>query len=78
MDKSCFLKVPCLAQIGCKPLRLPMDHDSFGPFVQAIFEVYEGDNKIRVTVGNESYKSRPNTAIIKSMEWGFMDKPSLR
>lgn len=78
MDKACFLKVACLPQIGCKPLRLPMDHDSFAPFVEAIFEAPADNGVMRLTVGNESYRDRPNTAIIKSMEYGFMDKPQAK
>jgi len=77
MDKACFLKVGCMPQKGCRPLRLPMDHDSFAPFVVAIFESKSEDNSggMKITVGNDSYKQRPNTACIKSMEFGHMDKP---
>lgn len=75
MDDFCFLKIGCMPQIGCRPLRLPMDYDSFSPFVVATFQSPKGAEVLRVTVGNESYPSRPNTAVIKSMEYGYMDKP---
>lgn len=64
-----------MPQIGCLPLRLPLDHDSFAPFVRATFVNEVNQEITSVTVGNESYKSRPNTAVIKSMEYGYMDKP---
>lgn len=72
---ECFLKVSCMPQIGCKPLRLPFDHDSFAPFVEAKFINETNQEITSVTVGNESYKTRPNTAVIKSMEYGFITKP---
>lgn len=76
---NCYLRVPCIGEYGCKPFRLPMDSDSFAPFVAARFKV-EGDEGggVGITVGNESYKQNPNTAIIKSMEFGYMDKPQAR
>ena len=73
-DQSCFLKVGCLPQIGCKPLHLPLNYDSFSPFVEAVIGAPGGPT---IKVGNESYPSRPNTACIKSMEYGYIDKPRL-
>ena len=78
MDKSCFLKVGCMAQVGCKPLRLPMDYDSFAPFVIARFQSSDKNGGLELTVGNDSYSQRPNTACIKSMEFGYMDKPQAK
>ncbi len=71
---DCFLKVSCMPQIGCKPLRLPLDHDSFAPFVEAKFINKTNQEVSAVLVGNESYKIRPNTAVIKSLEYGYMTK----
>ena len=51
-----------------------MESDSYAPFVKARFK----DSGVEITVGNESYEKRPNTAIIKSMEYGYMDKPQAR
>jgi hypothetical protein len=55
-----------------------MDYDSFAPFVIAKFEGGGLGGGLEFTVGNESYSQRPNTAVIKSMEFGYMDKPSAR
>jgi hypothetical protein len=44
------------------------------PFVLA----YIGSKEMYVTVGNESYPTRRNTAVIKSMEYGYIDKPQVR
>ena len=75
MAEPCFLKIGCLPQIGCKPLHLPFNYDAFSPFVEAVIGAPGGP---KVKVGNESYPSRPNTAIIKNMEFGYMDEPRLR
>lgn len=74
-EQPCFLKIGCLPQIGCKPLHLPFNYDAFSPFVEAVIGAPGGP---KVKVGNESYPSRPNTAIIKNMEFGYMDEPRLR
>lgn len=77
-DEPCFLKVGCADQFGCSPLHVPMDYDSFAPFVIAKFESSDKNGGLELTVGNDSYSQRPNTAIIKSMEFGYMDKPQAR
>lgn len=74
-EQPCFLKIGCLSEHGCKPLHMPFNYDSFSPFVIAKIG---GKNGPTITVGNESYPSRRNTAVIKSMEFGYMDKPQLR
>lgn len=56
-------------------MHLPFNYDSFSPFVVAKIG---GKNGPVITVGNESYPSKRNTAVIKSMEFGYMDKPQLR
>lgn len=69
-DKDpCWLKPACIGDYACRPINKPLDHDSLSPFV--ILRLGTGGNYI--TVGNESYPSRPNTAVIKSMEWGYLN-----
>lgn len=65
MDNDCLLKVDCMPQIGCRPLRLPLDHSSFAPFVEAKFIADTGQEVMSLTVGNESYSADPNKAVIK-------------
>jgi hypothetical protein len=66
----CWLKPPCMSEYGCRPLNKPLDHDMLSPFV--LLRLGEEGNLI--TVGNESYPNRPNTAVIKSMEWGYINE----
>lgn len=74
-EQPCFLKIGCMPQIGCKPLHLPLNYDAFSPFVEAELG---SPNGAVIKVGNESYPDRPNTAIIKNMEYGYMTEPRLK
>lgn len=67
---SCWLKPSCVGEYACRPINKPLDHESLSPFV--ILKLGEDGNQL--TVGNESYPYRPNTAIIKSMEWGYLNE----
>lgn len=52
------------------PINTGAKSDSFAPYVSV--RLSSGGNEI--TVGNESYPSNPNTAVVKSIEYGFIDK----
>ena len=68
----------CAAEYKCGPLMLPgpagQQAESFAPWVWVQFGEGAGEND-KITVGNDSYKANPNTAIIKSFEVGFIDTP---
>ena len=67
----------CVADYLCGTLQLPGpagdQAESFAPWVW----VSIGDGDERITVGNESFKARPNTACIKSFEAGWIDMPQM-
>lgn len=69
----CWLKPSCVGDYACRPINKPLDHDSLSPFVILRLGDEGGPS---VTVGNESYPDRPNTAAIKSMEWGYLNEGS--
>lgn len=66
----CWLKPACVGEYACRPINKPLDHDSLSPFVTLKLGGEDGPG---VTVGNNSYRSRPNTAVIKSMEFGYVN-----
>jgi hypothetical protein len=67
-----------VGQYRCGPFDFPgpagEQAESFAPWCW--IQIGEGSEKI--TVGNESFKSDPNTACIKSMEVGWIDTPSIK
>jgi hypothetical protein len=48
--------------------------ESFAPWCW----VQLGEGASKITVGNESFSGDPNTAIVKSMEVGWVDTPSIK
>lgn len=67
----------CVADYYCNPIQVPgpagKQAESFAPFVK----IKIGDGINEITVGNESYPTNPNTAIIKSFEIGWIDSPAM-
>lgn len=74
-SQSCL--AGCVANYYCHPIQEPgpagRQAESFAPFVKLTI----GDGNNEITVGNESYPTNPNTAIIKSFEVGWIDSPSM-
>jgi hypothetical protein len=68
----------CVSDYLCGTLNLPGPGDqqaeSFAPWCWITL----GDGANKVTVGNESYQTDPNTACIKSMEIGWTNTPSMK
>jgi hypothetical protein len=68
----------CISNFLCGTLDMPgpagKQAESFAPWCWVKFS--EGGNEI--TVGNESFKSDPNTAIVKSLEVGWENTPSIK
>lgn len=64
----------CISNFLCKTLDTPLQADGFAPWCWV--KLSEGGNEI--TVGNESFSGDPNTAIVKSLEVGWENTPSVK
>lgn len=68
----------CIKNYVCQSVDVPgpakEQAESFAPWCWIKF----GADGNKITVGNESYETDPNTACIKSMEIGWTDKPSMK
>lgn len=58
----------------CQPLRETINGHNISPFIKATLA---GTNGLTITVGNNSFPSDNNTAMIKSLEFGSSDGLSL-
>lgn len=61
--------VGCIREFAIGNLSLPVDVEMLSPWVRVNFV----NEDTSITVGNKSYPSRDNTAVIKSFEYGLSD-----
>jgi hypothetical protein len=64
----------CIGNFLCKTLDTPLQAESFAPWCWVSF----GSGSKRITVGNESFEADRNTAIVKSLEVGWDNTPSVK
>jgi len=64
----------CISNYLCKSLETPPQAESFAPWCWVKF----GQESNKITVGNESFVGDRNTAIIKSLEVGWENTPSVK
>lgn len=64
----------CVGSYLCGPLDTVENAESLAPWCWIRF----GEGADKITVGNQSYKERANTACVKSMEIGWVNTPSFK